>query len=270
MPDRLSYRFPGGFAWGVERASCQIEGAATEDGKGESAWDRFATLPGKVKQWRHGPAVACDHYHRYESRCRPDPLDLGIDHYRLSIAWPRVVPDGDGAVHEARPRLLRSVDRRLAGPRGSRPGSRCSTGTCRKPWKTRGDGRLQGHGRRRSPAYSEVVVKSSGRPGRAHWFTVNEIPCFIGNGYGNGIVRLRPRKESAKVVNQAYHHAILAHGHGRVGRSGAFGRAGSRSSASCKTISRRRRFPGDRGPRRRSLSAIVRCTERNNDPDPRT
>src|SRR5882757_7296446 len=92
-----SYQFPDGFVWGVATASTQIEGAATEDGKGESVWDRFATLPGKIKEGT-SPAVACDHYHRYEADC--DLIrDLGLGAYRLSVAWARVIPDGDGAIN---------------------------------------------------------------------------------------------------------------------------------------------------------------------------
>ena len=67
------------------------------DGKGESIWDRFATLPGKIKNG-DTPEVACDHYHRYEADF--DLLkQLGIGHYRLSVAWPRVFPAGDGAIN---------------------------------------------------------------------------------------------------------------------------------------------------------------------------
>src|SRR4051794_10967348 len=92
-----SYRFPDGFAWGVAAASAQIEGASREDGKGESVWDRFATIPGKIKGG-DPPETACAHYPRYEADA--DLIrDLGIRHYRLSVAWPRVVPDGDGAVN---------------------------------------------------------------------------------------------------------------------------------------------------------------------------
>lgn len=61
-----SYQFPAGFVWGVATALAQIEGAAREDGKGESIWDRFATIPGKVKR-ADTPEIACDHYHRYEA-----------------------------------------------------------------------------------------------------------------------------------------------------------------------------------------------------------
>src|SRR4051812_30622893 len=101
-----SYRFPEGFVWGAATASAQVEGAATEDGKGESVWDRFAATPGRVKNG-DTPAEACDHYHRYEADA--DLIrDLGIPHYRLSVAWPRVVPDGDGATN---PRGLDFYDR---------------------------------------------------------------------------------------------------------------------------------------------------------------
>lgn len=90
-------QFPDEFIWGVATASYQIEGAADEDGRGESIWDRFSKTPGKVLGGDTGD-VACDHYHRM-------PQDvaliaaLGVDAYRFSVAWPRVVPDGTGEVN---------------------------------------------------------------------------------------------------------------------------------------------------------------------------
>ena len=87
-----TYQFPDGFVWGVATAAAQIEGAARVDGKGESIWDRFAALPGNVKNG-DTPEVACDHYHLYEADF--DLMSkLGISHYRLSVAWPRVFPRG--------------------------------------------------------------------------------------------------------------------------------------------------------------------------------
>ena len=72
-------------------------GRTRSDGKGESIWERFAALAGNVKNG-DTPDHACDHYHRYEADF--DLLqDLGISHYRLSIAWPRVIPDGDGPIN---------------------------------------------------------------------------------------------------------------------------------------------------------------------------
>ncbi|WP_037409252.1 GH1 family beta-glucosidase [Candidatus Solirubrobacter pratensis] len=89
--------FPTGFRFGAATAAYQIEGAAREDGRGESIWDRFCTLPGAVANGDTGD-VACDHYHRWE-----EDLDLlsalGLESYRFSIAWPRVQPDGRGALN---------------------------------------------------------------------------------------------------------------------------------------------------------------------------
>ena len=92
-------KFSSDFLWGVATSSYQIEGAVAEDGRGESIWDRFAAQPGKIKDGSSG-AVACDHYHRY----REDiglMQELGVNAYRFSIAWPRVLPKGFGRVNDA-------------------------------------------------------------------------------------------------------------------------------------------------------------------------
>lgn len=91
--------FPPDFVWGAATASYQIEGAVTEDGRGESIWDRFSHTPGKVRGGDTGD-VACDHYHRVREDVRLI-ANLGVDAYRFSIAWPRVVPDGIGEVNHA-------------------------------------------------------------------------------------------------------------------------------------------------------------------------
>ncbi len=88
-------RFPEGFLWGTATAAYQVEGAWSEDGKGESIWDRFCHTPGKVKGNTTGD-VACDQYHRY-------PQDIALakglhqKSYRFSISWPRIQPPGTGA-----------------------------------------------------------------------------------------------------------------------------------------------------------------------------
>ncbi len=215
-----SYQFPDGFVWGVATASAQIEGASTEDGKGESVWDRFATLPDKIKEGTN-PSVACDHYHRFAADS--DLIrDLSLGAYRLSVAWPRVVPDGDGAIN---PKGLEFYDRLIDGllDRGVTPWVTLFHWDLPQALEDKGGwtsrATVGAYAR-----YAEIVVKRLGDRVK-HWFTMNEIPCFIGYGYGSGYFA-PGRRESAKVVNQAYHHAILAHGEG-VGVVRAFGQPGS-------------------------------------------
>src|SRR5512142_1928498 len=91
-------RFPPQFTWGAATASYQIEGAAHEDGRGESIWDRFSHTPGCVQNGDTGD-IACDHYHRF----REDVAimkDLGLHAYRFSIAWPRLFPTGAGPLNQ--------------------------------------------------------------------------------------------------------------------------------------------------------------------------
>lgn len=87
-------RFPDDFVFGASTASYQIEGAWDSDGKGESIWDRFAHMPGRIENGDTGD-VACDHYHRFE-----EDLDLaaqaGMTVYRFSLSWTRLLPQGTG------------------------------------------------------------------------------------------------------------------------------------------------------------------------------
>ena len=87
------------FVWGVSTSSFQIEGAARTDGRGDSIWDAYCRQQGRVKNGDTGD-IACDHYHRY-----PEDValmrDLGVDAYRFSLSWPRILPGGRGVANEA-------------------------------------------------------------------------------------------------------------------------------------------------------------------------
>ena len=89
--------FPDGFLWGAATAACQVEGAAREDGKGESIWDRFSRVPGAIVGG-DTPEVACDHYHRWRDDVE-NMRDLGLKAYRFSAAWTRLFPTGRGRLN---------------------------------------------------------------------------------------------------------------------------------------------------------------------------
>lgn len=90
--------FPKNFTWGFAAAAPQIEGAAFTDGKGESVWDRFSRQPGAV---HNGDTldVSCEHYTRFDADFKL-MRSLGAKNYRLSLAWPRIYPHGDGALNQ--------------------------------------------------------------------------------------------------------------------------------------------------------------------------
>jgi beta-glucosidase len=197
---------PDGFVWGVASASYQVEGAAAEGGRSPSVWDEFSQTPGKTHEGHTG-AVACDSYHR------PDEdadliAGLGATGYRLSIAWPRVVPAGVGDLNE--PGLAyydRLVDALLA--RGV------------DPWVTlfhwdmpaclyRRGGWLNRDAPSWFADYTEAVVdRLSDRV--THWFTLNEPQIFLGLGHNEG-THAPGLRLSRKDVLLATHHALLAHG----------------------------------------------------------
>lgn len=91
--------FPEKFLWGAASAAYTVEGAYREDGKGLSVWDMFAHKPGVTWGGQNGD-VACDHYHLFKSDIAL-MKELGIQAYRFSIAWTRVIPEGRGKSNPA-------------------------------------------------------------------------------------------------------------------------------------------------------------------------
>ena len=91
-------KFSKDFLFGAASASYQVEGAWNEDGKGISNWDIFSKIPGKTFEGTNGD-VAIDHYHRYKEDIKL-MADIGLESYRFSVSWPRIIPDGDGKVNQ--------------------------------------------------------------------------------------------------------------------------------------------------------------------------
>jgi len=208
-----SYQFPSNFLWGAATSAYQIEGAANEDGRKPSVWDVFSARRGRVLHGDTG-AVANDHYHRYESDIAW-MVKLGIKHYRFSIAWPRVIPDGRGQVNETGVDFYRRlVDRLLDN--GITPHATLFHWDSPQALETK-----YGSWRSREIAtdfadYCTAVVQRLGDR-ITHWMTLNEIVCFTHMGYD--VVQTPQHAPGTRVLRrkdvwQTSHHALLAHGLG--------------------------------------------------------
>ncbi len=201
----VSGSFPKDFVWGAATAAYQIEGAATEDGRSESIWDRFSATPGNVVNGDSG-VVACDSYHRYGEDIRL-LRDLGLSAFRFSVAWPRILPDGRGMVNPAGLDFYdRLVDELLANEidpfvtlyHWDLPQVLEDLGG----WPVRDTVEA-------FTEYTEVVVGRLGDRVR-HWITVNEPWVVSWLGYGLGVHA--PGRANEQDALAAGHHALLAHG----------------------------------------------------------
>jgi beta-glucosidase len=198
-------RFPKDFVWGASTASYQIEGAAGADGRGLSVWDSFCRQQGRIRNGDTG-AVACDHYHRF-----PEDIALmkrlGLDAYRFSVAWPRLLPTGRSVVN---PAGLAFYDRLIDGllEAGITPW------LCLYHWDLPQQLQDRGGWADRDCAgwfadYAALVARRYGDriPMMA---TFNEPAVFtlFGYGFGNHAPGLADRTSYLRSI----HHANLAHG----------------------------------------------------------
>jgi beta-glucosidase len=197
--------FPSDFVWGAATAAYQVEGAATEDGRGESIWDRFSATSGNVVNGDTG-AIACDTYHRYTEDIQLMRA-LGISAFRLSVAWPRILPEGRGRVNQAGLDFYdRVLDELLAN--GIEPYVTLYHWDLPQVLEDRG-----GWPARETvdafTEFTEVVVTRLGDRVR-HWITQNEPWVVSWLGYGLGVHA--PGRASERDALAAGHHVLLAHG----------------------------------------------------------
>jgi len=198
-------RFPDGFLWGAATAAYQIEGAPDADGKGPSIWDTFSHTPGKVFHGDTGD-VACDSYHRY-----PEDIAtlqrLGVGAYRFSLSWPRIQPDGRGAVN---PQGIDYYNRLIDGllEKGITPV------VTLYHWDL--PQALQDKGGWATRDIAEIFADFAGRAGEAfgdrvhRWITLNEPWVVAHVGYRDG--RHAPGIKDPEQAVAANHHLLLAHG----------------------------------------------------------
>jgi beta-glucosidase len=199
--------FPTGFLWGTATAAYQVEGAASEDGRGPSVWDTFSHTPGKTVNGATGD-VADDHYHRYKEDIQLMKA-MGVKTYRFSISWSRLFPQGTGAPN---PKGIdfysRLVDELVAN--GIDPFATLYHWDLPQALQDHGGG---WESRDTALAFADyagyVAEHLSDRV--KHIFTINEFGAFVELGYRWGVhapgLKLPPGR-----FNQTRHHAVLGHG----------------------------------------------------------
>ncbi|MGE5550066.1 MAG: GH1 family beta-glucosidase [Bacteroidota bacterium] len=196
--------FPPGFLWGTATAAYQIEGSPAADGKGESIWDRFTHLPGRIEDGSTGD-VACDHYRRWREDL--DLLaELGVNAYRFSIAWPRVFPNGKGRPNRAGLDFYRRlVDGLLA--RGITPMATLYHWDLPQALEDAG-GWPSRETALRFQDYAACLFEQL--EGVAYWVTLNEpqVSAFVGYTWGAHA----PGRKSWRDGLLAAHNLLLGHG----------------------------------------------------------
>ncbi|HEV7654164.1 MAG TPA: GH1 family beta-glucosidase [Mycobacteriales bacterium] len=198
-------RFPPGFVFGTATASYQIEGAVTEDGRGVSVWDTFSHTPGTISGGDTGD-VACDSYHRYGEDIAL-MTGLGVQAYRFSVAWPRIVPTGSGPVNQAG---LDYYKRLADGLReaGIEPAATLFHWDLPQPLQDVG-GWLNRDTAARFADYASVLAEALGdRVGR--WITLNEPVVVTWNGHIEG--SHAPGLQLGAAAFPVAHHQLLGHG----------------------------------------------------------
>lgn len=200
----MQFQFPENFTWGVATAAAQIEGAAFEDGRGASVWDAFSRLPGKI---RNGdlPDIACDSYHMVE-RDVEMLKELGVNSYRFSFSWSRILPEGTGKRNEKGVAYYRKL-LALLKENGIRANATMYHWDLPYALQMKG-----GFGNREIVdwfcEYATVLLDCFGEDVEL-WATFNEpIATYV--GYGQGF--FAPGLCDEKYARQALHHLLLCHG----------------------------------------------------------
>ncbi|WP_246281777.1 GH1 family beta-glucosidase [Fodinicola acaciae] len=207
-------RLPAGFEWGISTSAFQIEGASAADGRTPSVWDTFCAQPGRIAGGDR-PDPGCDHYHRWK-----DDVDLlaglGVDSYRFSVSWSRVLAGGRAANPRGFAFYDRLVDALLAA--GIEPVVNLFH------WDLPQDLQDAGGWRSRDTAYvfaeyaEKLATALADRVTR--WSTMNEPFEHFGLGHVLGFHAPGQNLTGVAAFSVA-HHLLLAHGLGvRAVRAG--------------------------------------------------
>jgi beta-glucosidase len=199
-----AHDFPEGFLWGTATSAYQIEGAVTEGGRSPSIWDTFSYTPGRTYRGETGD-IAADHYHRLATDVALMEK-LGINAYRFSIAWPRLIPTGTGAVNPEGVAFYRELAERLLQA-GIKPMATLYHWDLPQVLQDQG-GWLNPDSPQWFAGYATAAKEHLGDL-ISTWLTLNEPWCAAFLGHGSG--------EHAPGINDpgdsyvAAHHLMLAH-----------------------------------------------------------
>ncbi|MBO4422215.1 MAG: family 1 glycosylhydrolase [Clostridia bacterium] len=196
--------FKKDFIWGLATSAGQVEGGAADGGRSPSIWDEFSSVPGRI----HGgvtPAVCCDSYHRFDRDVKNLSF-VGVDSYRMSISWSRVMPDGTGKLNDAGVDYYKRCFEALNNA-GIKPNVTLYHWDLpqaleeKNGWVNRDViGRFSEYADKMFRIFGDVVPL---------WSTVNEpIATYVGYALG----AFAPGRHNEKEGNQARHNILVAHG----------------------------------------------------------
>lgn len=201
----MIYEFPKDFIWGCATSAYQIEGAFDEDGKGPSIWDIFTHTPGNIIDGTNGD-VACDHYHRYLEDIKLMKY-LGLKGYRFSISWPRILPEGKGAINKKGLDFYKKLVDALHSE-GIIPFATIYHWDLPQALEEKGGwGNLDTSKYFADYSYTLFKELNDAIP---FWITLNEPAVFTYLGYGIGI-HAPGRRDFSLAIRTTY-SALLAHG----------------------------------------------------------
>ncbi|KAL4629161.1 hypothetical protein ACB092_05G288200 [Castanea dentata] len=207
--------FPPDFVFGSGTSAYQVEGAANEDGRGPSIWDSFSHS-GKM----HGDNgdIACDQYHKYKDDVQL-MVDTGLEAYRFSISWSRLIPNGRGPVNPKGLQYYNNLINELSS-NGIQPHVTLHHSDFPQALEDKYGGWLSREMVKDFTAYADVCFRNFGDR-VLHWTTMNEANIFVMAGYESGFLppeHCSPpfginctRGNSSTEPYLATHHILLAH-----------------------------------------------------------
>lgn len=197
--------FPKDFLWGAATAAYQVEGAHDADGKGLSNWDVYSHLPGTTYMGTNGD-VAADHYHRFKEDVAL-MAELGMQSYRFSVSWPRLLPKGRGEVNEAGVQFYSDLIDELL-KHGIKPMLTLYHWDLPQALQDEFGGWESREIVDAFEAYARLCYERFGDRVEL-WATFNETVVFIGMGYITG--QHPPKLKDPVKGIQACHHVFMAH-----------------------------------------------------------